>query len=810
MKNIDISIIIVNYNGLHHLKKCMPSLAKTVGVVFEIIVVDNGSKDESVPWLEEKFPRARIIEAKKNLGFGRANELGVSMAKGNWIAFLNNDTQVEPQWLVNLLDLMIEKPEITAACSKLMLMEHPAILNALGGGMSRMGCGFDCFFGFTSTHRAIASILQKRSLPVFFPTAAAMLISKKDFLRVGGFDKSFFMYHEDVDLGWRIWLSGGEVHVCMDSVVHHRFGGTTSVEHGNGWRDRLGMRHNIRSILKCYRKKNVVSVLGAHARLLIKKRAWSEMAHLFWWNLLRLPGTLLERLRIQKGRTRTDEDFLIKGLISDADFPSMSPQIPQSNRAIITQYEINSSSLVFGDGASMGRLGFGWYFVEMLDGKKVRWNIGQGQCWLKVKPNCLGLVQLHLFLPGPPMDETEGVWVDVICGASKKRFEFKEHSGWQDLEMNTQSDSEGIIEIQMASSIWSPHGVFNNGDNRILGCAMDRIEFKPVQESAAFSAPFDTKDGSALSVIIPTYNRKDVLQKALAALKKQSLKGFQVIVVDDGSTDGTFKFLEDWKKREGVDSPFSIDLLRQKNKKQGQARNYGLKSAVGDIIMFIGDDILLEPDCLMVHLEKHGAMNGNRDIAVLGFTDWDRGRMRVSPFLDFINCFGAQFGYKLITPGEYVPFTCFYTSHISIHRSVLGEDPFDACFQEYGWEDIDLGYRLCKQGLKILYVPEAGAKHLHPTSLGSFLNRQKKVGLAIETLLAKHPQLCNNEHLPVFSRPHSWTCLLLPPVWHCLIKCMEFLDQKADIEFSLSVYHWLVSYSFHKGWSERLDSKKKQ
>ncbi|MBF0234344.1 MAG: glycosyltransferase family 2 protein [Desulfamplus sp.] len=414
---------------------------------------------------------------------------------------------------------------------------------------------------------------------------------------------------------------------------------------------------------------------------------------------------------------------------------------------------------------------------------------------------------INLLLPGPPLDGAEGVWVTISCGTSEKEFVFKGHFGWHTLEINAESDSEGILEIDIFSSTWSPDAVFNNGDKRILGCAVEAINFKAINNTESlFQVSSDALDGQDLTVIIPTYNRKEVLKEALASLMKQTLKNFNVIVVDDGSTDGTMDFMNLWRNQEEANLHFSIKFLTQENQKQGQARNYGLKSVDGGIVMFIGDDILLEPDCLQIHMGMHKKMNIDGSMAVVGFTDWDREKMDVSPFLDFINNFGAQFGYKLMSPGEEVPFTCFYTSHISMSMSVLGDNPFDSCFKEYGWEDIDLGYRLSREGLKIIYVPEARARHLHPTDMISFFNRQRKVGFAVETLFKRHPELRYSRYLPTFSYP--WTSVLLSPVWSFLVRCIDFLDRRSQIKFSQAMYHSLVSHPFHKGWSERVNSTK--
>lgn len=101
-----ISVITVNFNGRHHLKRCLPSLLATTDREFEVIVVDNGSTDGSIEWLNDFYPQVRVLPLGSNRGFGEANRFGVEAARGSYIALVNNDTEVEPDWLTSLLQAL--------------------------------------------------------------------------------------------------------------------------------------------------------------------------------------------------------------------------------------------------------------------------------------------------------------------------------------------------------------------------------------------------------------------------------------------------------------------------------------------------------------------------------------------------------------------------------------------------------------------------------------------------------------------------------------------------------------------------------
>jgi glycosyltransferase involved in cell wall biosynthesis len=173
----------------------------------------------------------------------------------------------------------------------------------------------------------------------------------------------------------------------------------------------------------------------------------------------------------------------------------------------------------------------------------------------------------------------------------------------------------------------------------------------------------------AVSVVIPTYERMDVLPEVLAALAGQrQAPPFEVVVVDDGSRDSTGGFLS------GYRGPVDLKVLRQQNRGPAAARNAGVAAAGGELVAFLGDDTVPAPDWLSTHVAAHAHRRGREPLAVLGYTGWHP-RMRTTPFLRYINEHGLQFGYALIDQPEKVPFNFFYTSNISLPRELLLPSP---------------------------------------------------------------------------------------------------------------------------------------
>jgi glycosyltransferase involved in cell wall biosynthesis len=234
------------------------------------------------------------------------------------------------------------------------------------------------------------------------------------------------------------------------------------------------------------------------------------------------------------------------------------------------------------------------------------------------------------------------------------------------------------------------------------------------------------------SIVIPTHNRLPMLQRVLDALQTQiDPPPFETIVIDDGSKDETARTIS--ARREVV-------FRSQANAGPGKARNEGVRLAQGRFVIFIGDDTVPDSRFLAEHARIHRDTSDDPLIAGLGYTGWPN-EDRVTAFMDYINDFGLQFGYKLIRDGDVVPFNFFYTSNISIDRELLASHPFDTTFPSAAWEDIELAYRLDRKGLKIRYNAKAITRHYHPMTIESFARRQYTVGKSGAIFYRKHPEL---------------------------------------------------------------------
>lgn len=238
-----------------------------------------------------------------------------------------------------------------------------------------------------------------------------------------------------------------------------------------------------------------------------------------------------------------------------------------------------------------------------------------------------------------------------------------------------------------------------------------------------------------LSIIIPTYNRAEKLEKTLERLHGQSLsaESYEIIVVDDGSTDRTEEMLKKWSGKSSL-----VHTFYQKNAGQGVARNHGLKKAEGEIVLFIGDDIYATLDFLLNHVRFHQD-HPEENVAGLGLTEWEK---PTTPFMDWLTHGGPQFAYGKLQSGQEASFWFFYTSNLSIKNSLLKKESFDETFKGYGWEDIELGYRLQKNAdLKLIYCPEALATHDHPMEEKDLERKMQSIGKTAKTFQKKHPEL---------------------------------------------------------------------
>jgi GT2 family glycosyltransferase len=229
-------------------------------------------------------------------------------------------------------------------------------------------------------------------------------------------------------------------------------------------------------------------------------------------------------------------------------------------------------------------------------------------------------------------------------------------------------------------------------------------------------------NASGVTIIMPTYNRLKLLLKCLQALKRQTVprSAYEVVIVDDGSTDDTAKALA------GLGMKPWVRFFHQDHKGAAAARNLGIGEALGELILFIGDDIVATPDLLAQHMACH-AKHPQESIAVLGYVTWSP-EIEVTPFMHWLENGGPQFKYWAIKDPEDVSWRHLYTANISFKRKFLLQNGlFDEDFPSASHEDTELGYRLSGRGLRIVYSSHAVGYHYHPTRLCDGMARMRLV-----------------------------------------------------------------------------------
>ena len=256
-----LSIIIVNYNTKNMLQQCLSALyCGTPPFAFETILVDNSSHDGSTAMVRQDFPEVHIIENKENVGFARANNLGLGIARGDYILLLNSDTRVIGDALVKLVRFLDHHPDVGVVSGRLV---HPDFSDQ---GVARsFPTPFNALFGRTTllnrlfpnnrySRKYLVSRVNKSDEPfeVDWVSGACLLVRKRVTEEVGILDENFFMYWEDADLCFRIKQKGWKVFCVPKALVVHYEGKSSHARISN----RLIIEFN-KSVYYYYRKHHI-------------------------------------------------------------------------------------------------------------------------------------------------------------------------------------------------------------------------------------------------------------------------------------------------------------------------------------------------------------------------------------------------------------------------------------------------------------------------------------------------------------------------------------------------------------------------
>lgn len=317
-----VSVVILNFNGKEFLNKCLDSVSRSRYANLEVILVDNASTDGSLESVQRSFGQYRnlkIITSRSNLGFAEGNNTGARAATGEYVLFLNNDTEVDREWLRELVTIVQSDKTVGAAQSKLLSFDRKTIdsagdfLNCYGKGWMR-GC------------KEEDKGQYERVDEIFSARGAAMIVKKQILRQVGYFDPTFFMLCEDLDLGWRIRLNGYKVMFVPKSTVYHFGSGTRKNVQGSEEGYYYNSRNSLIMLIKNYDMRNLLmgGITNISVELIMflislpfpsKKTYNLSRVRALSWVMLNFRHIWRKRLKVQCLVRRVSDDQIKKLMI---------------------------------------------------------------------------------------------------------------------------------------------------------------------------------------------------------------------------------------------------------------------------------------------------------------------------------------------------------------------------------------------------------------------------------------------------------------------------------------------------------------
>ena len=326
------SIIILNYNGKKFLDECLISIFNTKYENFEVILIDNGSSDGSVEYVKEKFgekEKLKILALNRNMGFAKGNNEGFKIAKGEYIIFLNNDVRVEENWLKELIKVMERKPDIGAAQPKILL-DDGIHIDAAGCFIDYMGRVYQR--GVFEKDKGQYNSIDE----VFYAKGAAIIVRRKALEEVGIFDPDYFLYYEETDLCWRIWLKGYKVAYIPNSIIYHK-GGATVGKKRSPEAIFHARKNHIATLIKNYELRNlikyltplIIRMLMYTIRLFLKRNLKIGRAYIraIFWNIVNLKKILKKRAYVQKYIRKVSDKEVMSKMLKPSEFEKIKYKI---------------------------------------------------------------------------------------------------------------------------------------------------------------------------------------------------------------------------------------------------------------------------------------------------------------------------------------------------------------------------------------------------------------------------------------------------------------------------------------------------
>jgi len=755
----------------------------------ELIMVDNGSTDDSMDFVKKNFPKVKILENDVN-NYCRANNLGIKHAKGDYVAFLNNDTEVDKNWLRELVKAIEQDKQIGAAAGKTLYPE---------GKISNVGhYELPNFYwgekGAGENEDNYQNMEERPSL-----CGVAVLYPKEIFQKIGFFDEDFIIYMEDIDIAYRIKKAGYKLIYLPTAIVHHYFHGSGSHELSRFYIERnrllflakhyphmlmsslLGSGYftaqkDLSSTGKIYTiipdviikllKEHTIDTLGEILNdlfnelkkitnyendLLVKKIqeqiyllgekekslfALQEEASGLRAQAAEREGNLAEKDRIisnvkdELDKLFSDIKFKDGLLIhKDSELKQKDDELKQRDElTTVIKNELNlKEQLLVRKGEEAQN------YSRQLNQAIEEQNLLKGK---------YALLSAELVDKNKEVDNLKVNSVklsDTIAELGQKLTEKNKELSQVSNELKRIYDSEGFRFILWP--IWQALAIIRRIIKFSLG-ALILSPFLPIfiflplvfmlEEKLwhIFSGylrektpkrtvvPFDKLKN--VSIVIPHYNRVDLLKECLSsifALDEFKNQDNEVLVVDDGSSNNSVEFIKS-------NFPTVRIIQNRVNESFGYSCNRGIKQAKNELILLLNNDCLVTEGFLaplIRHFQDDKVFTVTPKLYGWDKTTFEWG-MEMGEFKEGYIHFWNE---KETGNGDRIYKTsptsfAIGAAMIFRKRDFLWLGGFDSLYRPYCWEDIDISYRAWKRGLKVLYEPESIVYHKWKATIGKY------------------------------------------------------------------------------------------
>lgn len=699
-----VDLMAVSFNSQRWLPGFLKSLSRMNYPVerLRLVIIDNGSKDQSVTMLKEAAATLPftidIVETGQNLGFAGGHNVGFQHGKSDYYFVVNLDTEIEPDAIDKLVAVMENDPRVGIAEARQSPNEHPKHYDAVSGETS-------------------------------WCSGACMMIRPQALREIGGgFEEMFFMYLEDVDLSWRMWLHGWKCIYVPDAVIQHFTEGLNTEKHP-GFQHFMTMRNSALMRAMYASKWDVFVHYLAMLRVSLFSRnpGWHKKLTLkaIGGSLRRLGKAF--RLRGNRGarpphkwvffngwlygrHSRDPGTFTGEPTVKAIDLVAALPEACVS----ATRTDCRGEPVVALPVAMLGDEPHS--VILAFDTARLEYSVfvppGGSVCGYVGAPPALcahgACGRFTIEQDGRKIWECE-LSLDAPEGRAWKRFSAPLTRGERGLTSRISFTYRTVS--QLASGLWGDIGIHI-----------------PARLAPSAGRP---QSNLAVSVVMPTHNRAEQLRHVVRRLMSQDMppSSFEVIVVDSKCSDHTPQVL-----RELAAEYPNLSHVRCEVASVAATRNMGMDRAKGPLVVLLDDDILVGSDFLPRILRTARRRPGRILLARIAAPWADS----CDPFERFLWQSQDVNIYDFHVPDN-VPPTHFYTAAVAIPREVLRDIRFDETFKGAGVEDIEFGFRLLGPDARMVFMPDVEVLHQYFPKYRPYREKKYRHGYWLGYFLDRHP-----------------------------------------------------------------------